>query len=242
MTDSTPPGADRDTGPRWALIIVSVLVVVGAAIAAFALFGSDDDDSAASTTSVASTSVAPTTVPATTAVPTTEAPTTTDAPATTEAPTTTAAPSGLDFTIEDIADGETIPVEFTCDGDNTPPLVTVESSPEGTLEMAFLVDDPDAPTDDPFVHWVVYGIPGNTAEFTDAEDGLTYGVNDAGVEGWVGPCPPPGDGPHEYVFTLADLDQELGLDPGLDGRELADAIADATIADAEIMASYERAG
>jgi Raf kinase inhibitor-like YbhB/YbcL family protein len=237
-----PPDVDDNAGPRWALIVISVLVVVGAAIAAFALFGSDDDDSSTATTQPAETTAVTETTTAATAPETTEAPEATTAPETTEAPATTETPSGLEFTIDDIDDGETIPVEFTCDGDDTPPLVSIESSPEGTLQLAFVVDDPDAPGDDPFVHWVVYDIPGNTTEFTDAEEELTYGVNDAQVEGWTGPCPPPGDGPHEYVFTLFALDEELELEPGLDGRDLADAIADATIAETEITATYERAG
>ena len=236
MSDTDQYPTDDSGGPRWALIIISVLVVAGAGIAALALFGGSDDDETTSSTAAPTTSVAP----ATTAVPTTEAPATTASPATTDAPTTTAAPSTLEFTIEDIEDGGTIPTEFTCDGDNAPVLVTVESTPEGTVQLAFIVDDPDAPTDEPFVHWVVYGIPADTTEFTDAEDGLTYGENDAGVEGWIGPCPP--DGEHEYVFTLFALDQDLALEPGLDGRALADAIADATIAEADITATYELAG
>ena len=239
MTDPTAPELDNDSGPRWTLIVVSVLVVVGAAIAAFAFFGSDDDD-ASTTSDPTDTTPAPTTTTAgePTTAPTTEAPATTSAPTT--ATPTTEPDATLEFTIENIDDGGRIPIEFTCDGDNTPVVVTVESSPAGTLELAFVVDDPDAPTDEPFVHWVVYSIPGDATEFTDAEDGITYGVNDADVEGWVGPCPP--DGEHEYVFTMFALDQTLELDAGLDGRELVEMIADATIAEVAITATYERAG
>ncbi len=249
MSDTTEPSSNA-SGPRWVVIVGSVLVVVVAAVAAFVVFsGDDDDDDTTTTTTIASetttpdTTAAPTTeAPTTTESPaTTEAPTTTEPPATTEAPTTTVAPVDLEFTMADIDDGGQVPVEFSCDGENTPPIVTIVARPEGTAELAFIVDDPDAPTDDPFVHWVVYGIPGDTAEFTDGEDGLTYGVNDANLEEWFGPCPPPGDGPHEYVFTLFALDQKLVLDAGLDGRELAEAIAGAVIAEAEVTASYERA-
>ena len=234
MTDNSQSSENEAGGPRWALIIVILLVVVGAGIVALVLFGGDDDEDTSST-------VAPTTTGAvdTTAPPTSGAPTTAAAPTTTPA-TTTPDSSPLAFTIQDIDDGGSIPTEYTCDGDNTALVVTVESSPEGTLELAFVVDDPDAPSDDPFVHWLVYGIPGDASEFTDAEDDLTYGVNDADVEGWIGPCPP--DGEHEYVFTMFALDQRLGLESGLDGRELADAIADATITETEITATYERAG
>ena len=237
MTDPTAPELDNDSGPRWTLIVVSVLVVVGAAIAAFAFFGSDDDDASTTSDPTDTTPATTTTAGEPTTAPTTEAPATS---ATTTATPTTEPDATLEFTIENIDDGGRIPIEFTCDGDNTPVVVTVESSPAGTLELAFVVDDPDAPTDEPFVHWVVYSIPGDATEFTDAEDGITYGVNDADVEGWVGPCPP--DGEHEYVFTMFALDQTLELDAGLDGRELVEMIADATIAEVAITATYERAG
>ena len=103
-------------------------------------------------------------------------------------------------------------------------------------------NDPDAPTADPFVHWVVYNIPGDTTEFTDAEDRLTYGATDAGVVGWFGPCPPPDDGAHEYVFTLFGLGQELTLEPGLDGQALRAAIEGSIVGEATMSASYARAG
>lgn len=146
------------------------------------------------------------------------------------------------FTIDDIDDEGTIPVAFTCDGDNDPPIVTIESVPAGVAQFAMVVDDPDAPGVDPFVHWVVYGIPADTNEFTDAEDNLIYGMTDAGVVGWFGPCPPPGDGPHEYVCTLFGLGQELALEPDLDGRDLREAIQNDIVAETKITASYERAG
>lgn len=251
---SSPDGGSS-SGPRWGVILGGAFVVVALVVGAILMFsGGDDEDDTDSTVVDETTSVPATDEPAATeappdteapseteAPPATEAPPETEAPPATDAPDTTLGPPTLDFTIPGIDDGGTIPVEFTCDGDDTPPVVTIESIPEAVLSLALIVDDPDAPTPDPFVHWLVYDIPGNASSIEDGDETLTYGRNDAGAEAWTGPCPPLGDGPHEYVFTLYALDRELGLDPGLDGRELAEAIEPAVLDETAISASYERA-
>ncbi len=33
------------------------------------------------------------------------------------------------------------------------------SLPDGTAELALICDDPDAPTPQPWVHWVIYKVP-----------------------------------------------------------------------------------
>ncbi len=244
-------------GTRWWLIAVIVLLVGGAVLLAFLLFSTDDgsdssDTTLASTTSVdASTTLPPetTAAPETTQAPeTTAAPETTTAPETTQAPETTTTPettqtpqTELDFTVVGIDDGGSVPIEFTCDGANTPPIVNIETIPDGTHQFAMIVDDPDAPGADPFVHWVVYAIPEGTAQITDGVAEFTYGMNDVGVSEWFGPCPPPGDGPHRYIFTLYALDAALDLGPDLDGRALFTAIEGSIITDTTITATYERA-
>ena len=42
--------------------------------------------------------------------------------------------------------------------DRSPPLAW-SAPPAGTVEIALICDDPDAPTPEPWVHWVAYGIP-----------------------------------------------------------------------------------
>ena len=236
MSDAAGPmNADESSTSRLWVIGVAALLIAAAVVAAILLFGDDDDDGGEATgTTVGSTQPG---VDTTDVLPAPGAPPATDS----SAATTETAAAELAFTIEDIEDGGTIPVEFTCDGDEESPVVTIESIPEGVLQLAFVVDDPDAPTEDPFVHWLVYDIPGNTHEIVDGSDDFTYGLNDAGTAEWAGPCPPSGDGAHEYVFTLFGLDAELELDPDLDGREVADAIADSVVVETAITASYERA-
>jgi Raf kinase inhibitor-like YbhB/YbcL family protein len=249
-TDSAPAGT------RWWLIALILALVGSAVLLAFLLF-SNDDGSDSSDTTLASTTIesTTTTIESTTTTPettTTTPETTTTTPGTTTTSTSTTTSTTttsttqppqteLEFGLRDIADGGTVPVEFTCDGNDTPPIVNLETVPDGTRQFAMIVDDPDAPTPDPFVHWVVYAIPEGTAQFTDASPDLTYGTNDFGETNWLGPCPPPGDGPHQYVFTLYALDEALDLAPDLDGRALFTAIEESIITDATITATYERA-
>ena len=224
---SSPPGTSGSGGARRGPIVaaLAVLGVAAVVVAAVLLIGGDDESASETTT-----------VPAATAGPGTTA---TSEP--TDASPITDPASSLVFRVTDIDDGGTIPTAFTCDGDDIAPIVTIESVPDGVVQLAFVVDDPDAPRDDPFVHWVVYGIPGDATEITDGGDGLTSGTNDAGTDEWFGPCPPAGDGPHEYRFTMYALDRDLGLESGLDGRQVTAAIAVDTLVDARIVAVYERA-
>jgi len=234
------------------IAVVGGLVVAAIGVIVLVVTGGDDsgdgsattDSVSATTTEASDTTESPDTTeaPVTTDAPeTTEVPETTAAPETTEAPETTVAPVDpeLAFAIEDIDDGGTIPTNFTCDGSDDVPVVTVEAVPDGTQQLALIMDDPDAPTPDPFVHWVVYNIAGDATEITDGNDNFTYGLNGFGTNGWKGPCPPPGEA-HNYIFTLYALDAELTLPDDLDGLELAEAIDPAIILDAVVTAFYER--
>lgn len=141
-------------------------------------------------------------------------------------PAATPSTSGAEtfaFTGGDVADGEPIDARFSCDGENVSPALQWEEPPAGTVELALVVDDPDAPGGS-YVHWVAYGIPPErtSLETGDAE-ALVEGANDAGGDGWTGPCPPGGE-THGYVFTLYALDAETGLDPGASLDDLQAAI------------------
>src|SRR5262245_50954719 len=87
------------------------------------------------------------------------------------------------------ADGATIPKEFTCEGNDAPPPLTVADAPQGARSFAIIVDDPDAPSGI-FTHWLAYDIPASSTELS-AIAGKTL-RNGFGRDGYGGPCPPPG--------------------------------------------------
>jgi hypothetical protein len=164
------------------------------------------------------------------------------------AATSTTAATGFRITGEDVFAGEPIDPLHTCDGTNLSPALAWEDVPEGTAELALIVDDPDAPGGT-FTHWVAYAIP---VDYTGLQRGvppgpavsgaitLKQGPNDGSdVPGYTGPCPPGGE-THDYVFTLYALDEETGLDGGATVDELRAALEGHVIAEASLTAPYAR--
>ena len=110
---------------------------------------------------------------------------------------------------------ETIPVQYTCDGDDLAPPLEWSGAPAGTRSFVLIVDDPDAP--DPakpertYVHWVLHDIPPSATGLPEGgalPGGTRVGTNDWHRTGWGGPCPPIGR--HRYFFKLSALDAVLG--------------------------------
>ena len=107
---------------------------------------------------------------------------------------------------------------FGCEGENVSPALAWKVPPAGTKSFAVLVHDPDAPTGGAgWWHGVVYNLPASTTSLPQgagAADGskLPAGAaqqkTDFGAPGWGGPCPPVGDKPHRYVFTVYALKVE----------------------------------
>ena len=85
---------------------------------------------------------------------------------------------------------------------------------EEARSLALTAYDPDAPTGSGWWHWFVVDLPlglSGLAADAGAEGGaqLPAGArhirNDYGAYAWGGMCPPAGDKPHRYVFTLHAL-------------------------------------
>lgn len=145
--------------------------------------------------------------------------------------------------------GSPIPVRYTDDGDDVSPGLSFGGFPEGTRELALIVDDPDAPRAEPWVHWVIYRIPTSATGLPEgvwpsgdaaAPVGAVQGPNDFGEAEYGGPAPPRGHGVHHYHFRLYALDADLDLPAGLGTSQLLAAIEGHVLATAEIVGTYER--
>jgi Raf kinase inhibitor-like YbhB/YbcL family protein len=109
---------------------------------------------------------------------------------------------------------------FGCTGGNVSPQLVWSNVPAGTKSLSLQIHDPDAPTGSGFWHWAVYDMPPTTAGLAQGAGNSpatlpvgAYGGNtdfmDTGATGvngnYGGPCPPAGDPPHRYNFTLYAL-------------------------------------
>lgn len=129
-----------------------------------------------------------------------------------------------------------IPARYTCDGEEISPPLHIEGIPQGTITMALIAEDPDAPKGT-FDHWLVWNID----PVADIEEGGRPGVsgkNGAGTTGYHGACPP--DGTHRYFFFLFALDTDLDLPEGASKQELQDAMEGHIIGQGSLMGTYQR--
>src|SRR5436190_2045613 len=101
---------------------------------------------------------------------------------------------------------------FGCSGQNISPALNWSNAPAGTKSFAVTAYDPDAPTGSGWWHWVMYNIPASVTSLPagagngrDAPRGSQQGRTDFGSKGYGGPCPPAGDKPHHYHFTVFAL-------------------------------------
>ncbi len=99
-----------------------------------------------------------------------------------------------------------------CNGENLSPVLEWKDAPAGTRSYAVTVFDYDAPTGSGWWHWVVYDIPANATSLPAGAAvkealprGAKQGRNDFGEHGYGGACPPVGDKPHHYIFTVHAL-------------------------------------
>jgi Raf kinase inhibitor-like YbhB/YbcL family protein len=153
--------------------------------------------------------------------------------------------------VQSIAFGqnETVPRRYTGDGEDISPPLTWSGVPEGAKELALIVDDPDAPTPQPWVHWVLYGIPADLRSLPERvlpsqrvpePAGTLQGKNSWNRIGYGGPAPPPGHGLHHYRFRLYVLDMKLNLDPGDTKQALLEAMQGHILAQGELVGTYQR--
>jgi Raf kinase inhibitor-like YbhB/YbcL family protein len=148
---------------------------------------------------------------------------------------------GLSLTSDDFADGGPIPRLHAADGAGSPPPLRWSGVPASTGSLALVAEDPDAPTPNPFVHWIVHRIPPEADSVAAAlSRGALQGRNSMLRSGWAPCAPPKRDEPHRYVFQLFALDGDLPV-PTRPGRSaLVAALRSRVIACATLVGTYRR--
>jgi Raf kinase inhibitor-like YbhB/YbcL family protein len=149
------------------------------------------------------------------------------------------------LTSQDLTDGGILPdVQVQARG-NTSPHLAWSGAPEGTKSFAITCYDPDAPTGSGFWHWTVANIPADVTELAEgaSPDGLPRGAiegrTDFGEPGFGGAAPPPGHGPHRYIFTVFAVDVErLDVTPENSGAVFGFNLHFHTLAKASITGVY----
>ncbi len=145
----------------------------------------------------------------------------------------------IQLTSSAFMEGGNIPRRHTCDGEDFSPPLSWSGIPAGTVSLALIVDDPDAPRGD-WVHWVLVDLPPDLNGLPEGVAGTgTAGKNDFGRLGYGGPCPPKGRN-HRYYFKLYALDQTLGLKSGATKEDVEAAMAGHILAQGELMGRYGR--
>ena len=121
---------------------------------------------------------------------------------------------------------------------------------EGAKSYALILEDPDAPSERPFVHWVAFNIPGDVTELEEGvkkasrpygDAGFQQGKTSRGTVGYFGPRPPEGDGPHHYHFQVFALDtEEIDVPAGAERDQVVRAMKGHVLASGELIGTYEQ--
>jgi Raf kinase inhibitor-like YbhB/YbcL family protein len=137
------------------------------------------------------------------------------------------------------ADG-TLLDRYSCEGDNISPPLTFSDIPDGARSLVLTLEDPDVP-EATFTHWLLYDMSPATLQVVENSMPVTgtAGLNDFGLTGYGGPCPPPGS-THQYVFIVSALDVQLDLPEGVGKDEMYQAMDGHVIDQAVLTARYTR--
>ncbi|GAA0869056.1 YbhB/YbcL family Raf kinase inhibitor-like protein [Brevundimonas basaltis] len=154
----------------------------------------------------------------------------------------------MTFTLSsnDITDGGVLPDAQVQAKGNTSPHLKWSGAPKGTKSYAITCYDPDAPTGSGFWHWTVANIPADVTELAaggPVPATAVEGRTDFGEPGYGGAAPPPGHGPHRYIFTVFAVDTDrLEVTPEDSGAKYGFNLHFHTLAKASITATYENRG
>lgn len=133
--------------------------------------------------------------------------------------------SALNIMSSAFRDKQTLPIKYSCDGQDLSPPLSWENVPKGTSSFVIICEDRDAPLGT-WDHWIIYDIPAKFKKLDEGfgkkdlaslTGGIKQGKNSFKRFGYGGACPPRGDRPHRYIFKIYALDiKKLKFDGGKD--------------------------
>jgi Raf kinase inhibitor-like YbhB/YbcL family protein len=130
-------------------------------------------------------------------------------------------------------------------GENISPPLTWSGVPPKTVELAIILEDADAPLPRPFVHLIAYRIAPDRSCFTEGAlgreaRGMAFGKSTAGAQGYMGPRPILGHGPHRYVWNILALNQATGFSSAPKLKTFLEALSGKVIGYGRLVGIYER--
>lgn len=140
-------------------------------------------------------------------------------------------------------DGKDASGAHSCGGVNRAPSLSWVNPPDKTQSYAILEVDPDGRAGLGVDHWVLYNIPGSAAGISSADitaGKYTTGRGTGDLTRYRGPCPPPGDAPHHYMFQLFALDTPPTMPAGLDHDGVVAAIKGHVLRATTTILRFER--
>lgn len=161
-------------------------------------------------------------------------------------PTYTLTSALFSITSPSFNDKGPIPSQFTCDGSQMSPQLTISAVPETAKSLVLIMADPDVPKqlkpDGIFDHWILFNIPPSTVTIPEGGTAGVAGANGAGKNAYAGPCPPPQYEPseHRYVFALFALDTMLPLQAGASKADVLAAMEGHVISETQLTGLYKR--
>lgn len=136
------------------------------------------------------------------------------------------------------------PANPNCVGENLSPALAWVRAPAGTRSFAIVMDDQAGRAGLGVNHWTAYGIAANVSALAEGEAStpaarFAVGKNTIGATAYLGPCPPKGNAPQHYVYTLIATSLEPGaLASGLNKAELMDALRGKTLGAASLVLRF----
>lgn len=151
----------------------------------------------------------------------------------------TQASATFTLTSRDFKQDGDIPLRFSDYDVGMSPSLAWSGLPEGTKTLALMMEDPDATSARPFVHWLVWNLDpaAGRMERGSVTFGARMGRSGRGNPSYFGPHPS-GKSAHHYHFQMFALDGELALKPGASREQLLAAMKGHVLAKADLVGLF----